>query len=66
MASFESGSLAEFTVELFDNDAGNEDFGDNGAGSRRWVYADMMLEDKKPMEEIVRYSGLTEEEIKAL
>lgn len=47
LASFESGSLAEFTVELFDNNAGNEDFGDNGAGSRRWVYADMMLEDKK-------------------
>ena len=28
--------------------------------------AQRMLADKKPMEEIVKYSGLTEEQIKAL
>ena len=37
-----------------------------GKATRSIEIAKMMLEDKKPMEEIVRYSGLTEEEIKAL
>lgn len=37
-----------------------------GETKRNMEIAKMMLEDKKRMEEIVRYSGLTEEQIKAL
>ena len=33
---------------------------------RNIIIAKMMLADKEPMEKIVKYSGLTEEQIKAL
>ena len=48
MAEVNANASADYTIELFDDLSGNEKFGrPTSVGERRWVYADMMLEDKK-------------------
>ena len=47
LASFVAERSREYTIELFDDAAGNDKFGENDTRGRKWVYADMMLEDKK-------------------
>lgn len=48
MKGVKANESANFTIELFDDLSGNDDFGKlTTIGDNRYVYADMMLEDKK-------------------
>ena len=47
MAELKANKTSEYTIDLFDDPSGNEQFGEPATNGRRWVYADMMLEDKK-------------------
>lgn len=48
MEGVKANESANFTIELFDDLSGNDDFGKlTTIGDNRYVYADMMLEDKK-------------------
>jgi hypothetical protein len=48
MAEIKANASADYTIELFDDLSGDDEFGKpTSVGDRRWVYADMMLEDKK-------------------
>ena len=47
MAELKANKTSEYTIDLFDDPSGNEQFGEPATNGHRWVYADMMLEDKK-------------------